>query len=48
MIHSLVAKACFKKELEGVPVSEVHSKFPDLRKKAKPVEFSQQFEIILF
>lgn len=42
-IHSLVAKACFPKELEGIPVSEVKSKRPDLRKKAKAPEFACQF-----
>ena len=43
-IHSLVAKACFPKELEGIPVSEIKSKRPDLRKKAKAPEFACQFE----
>lgn len=47
-IHSLVAKACFPKELEGIPVSEVKSKRPDLRKKAKAPEFACQFEISNF
>ena len=42
-IHSLVAKACFPKELEGIPVSEIKSKRPDLRKKAKAPEFACQF-----
>lgn len=41
-IHSLTAKHIFK-ELQDVPVEEIKSKYPDLRKKAKPVEFSQQF-----
>lgn len=42
-IHSLVAKACFPEELEGIPVHEVKDKRPDLRKKAKAPEFACQF-----
>lgn len=42
-IHSLTAKHCFPKELEGIDVKDIKDKRPDLRKKAKPVEFSQQF-----
>ena len=42
-IHSLVAKACFPKELEGIPISEIKDKRPDLRKKAKAPEFACQF-----
>lgn len=42
-IHSLTAKHCFPKELEGIDVKDVKSVRPDLRRKAKPVEFSQQF-----
>lgn len=42
-IHSLTAKACFPKELEGIEVKDIKDKRPDLRKRAKPVEFSQQF-----
>ena len=42
-IHSLTAKACFPKELEGIAVKDIKTLRPDLRKKAKPVEFSQQF-----
>lgn len=42
-IHSLTAKHCFPKELEGIEVKDIKEKRPDLRKKAKPVEFSQQF-----
>lgn len=42
-IHSLVAKACFPKELEGVDVKDIAKLFPKLRSRAKPVEFSQQF-----
>jgi DNA polymerase I-like protein with 3'-5' exonuclease and polymerase domains len=43
-IHSLVAKACFPIELEGISVSEIKNKRPDLRKKAKAPEFACQFE----
>ena len=42
-IHSLTAKACFPKELEGIEVKDIKRLRPDLRKRAKPVEFSQQF-----
>ena len=42
-IHSLTAKACFPKELEGIEVKDIKKLRPDLRTKAKPVEFSQQF-----
>ena len=41
-IHSLVAKMIFK-DLKDIPVKEIKKKFPQLRNKAKPVEFSQQF-----
>ena len=41
-IHSLTAKHIFK-ELANVPVKEIKEKYPEFRKKAKPVEFSQQF-----
>lgn len=41
-IHSLTAKHCFK-ELADVEVKDIAKVRPDLRKKAKPVEFSQQF-----
>ena len=40
--HSLVAKACFE-ELKDVPVKDIKKKFPKLRNKAKPINFSQQF-----
>jgi DNA polymerase I len=36
-IHSLTAKHIFK-ELKDVPVKEIKARYPDLRKKAKPVE----------
>lgn len=42
-IHSLTAKHCFPKELEDIEVKDIKDLRPDLRKKAKPVEFSQQF-----
>ena len=37
MIHSLTAKHIFK-ELKDVPVKDIKSQYPDLRKRAKPVE----------
>ena len=42
-IHSLTAKHCFQKELEGIEVKDIKKLRPDLRSRAKPVEFSQQF-----
>lgn len=42
-IHSLTAKHCFPKELADIDVKDIKKLRPDLRKKAKPVEFSQQF-----
>ena len=47
-IHSLTAKHCFPKELEGIEVKDIKDLRPDLRKKSKPVEFSQQFETFLY
>ena len=41
-IHSLVAKACFP-ELKNKTTEEIKKDFPHLRKKAKPIGFSQQF-----
>ena len=41
-IHSLVAKACFP-ELKDKTTEEIKQKYPHLRKKAKPIGFSQQF-----
>lgn len=41
-MHSLVAKMVFP-ELKDVPVKEIKKRFPHLRSKAKPIEFSQQF-----
>lgn len=42
-MHSLVAKACFPQELQGIEIKDIKNLRPDLRKKAKPVGFSQQF-----
>jgi DNA polymerase I-like protein with 3'-5' exonuclease and polymerase domains len=42
-IHSLVAKACFPEELEGIEVKDIKRLRPDLRKKAKAPEFACQF-----
>lgn len=42
-IHSLVAKYCFPKELEGIDVKDIKRLRPDLRKKAKGPEFAMQF-----
>lgn len=42
-IHSLTAKHCFPVELAGIEVKDIKEKRPDLRSRAKPVEFSQQF-----
>ena len=42
-IHSLTAKHCFPKELEGIAIKDIKKLRPDLRSRAKPVEFSQQF-----
>ena len=41
-MHSLVAKMVFP-ELKDVPVKDIKKKYPELRKRAKPIEFSQQF-----
>ena len=41
-IHSLVAKACFP-ELKDKTTEEIKKNYPHLRKKAKPIGFSQQF-----
>lgn len=42
-MHSLCASLVFKKELEGIPIEKIKELRPDLRKKVKPIEFSQQF-----
>jgi DNA polymerase I-like protein with 3'-5' exonuclease and polymerase domains len=42
-MHSLCAKLVFHEELKDVPIEEIKTKRPDLRKKVKPIEFSQQF-----
>ena len=41
-IHSLVAKFCFE-EVRNCTTEEIKTKYPHLRKKAKPIGFSQQF-----
>lgn len=45
-MHSLVAKMIFP-ELKDVPIEDIKKQYPELRKRAKPVEFSQQFDKIL-
>ena len=42
-MHSLCAKLVFHEELKDIPIEEIKDKRPDLRKKVKPIEFSQQF-----
>lgn len=42
-MHSLCAKMVFHEELKDVDVKDIKKKRPDLRKKVKPIEFSQQF-----
>ena len=42
-IHSLTAKKCFPKELEGIDVKDIKKKAPELRSKAKGPEFAMQF-----
>lgn len=42
-IHSLCAKMVFREELADVNVKDIAKVRPDLRKKVKPIEFSQQF-----
>ena len=42
-MHSLCAKLVFHEELKDIPIEEIKTKRPDLRKKVKPIEFSQQF-----
>lgn len=37
-IHSLTAKICFPKELEGIEVHQIKKLRPDLRSKAKGPE----------
>jgi DNA polymerase I-like protein with 3'-5' exonuclease and polymerase domains len=41
--HSYVAKLCFKEELKDIEISEIKSKFPDLRQKAKSARFAITF-----
>ena len=42
-MHSLCAKMVFHEELKDIDVKDIKEKRPDLRKKVKPIEFSQQF-----
>ena len=42
-MHSLCAKLVFKEELKDIAVKDIERLRPDLRKKVKPIEFSQQF-----
>lgn len=42
-IHSLCAKLVFHEELKDIDVKDIKELRPDLRKKVKPIEFSQQF-----
>lgn len=42
-MHSLCAKLVFHEELKDVEVKDIADLRPDLRKKVKPIEFSQQF-----
>ena len=44
-MHSLCAKLVFHEELKDVAIEDIKTLRPDLRKKVKPIEFSQQFEI---
>lgn len=43
-MHSLVAKKCFPKELEGIEIKDIKKLRPDLRKKAKVPEFAKQLK----
>jgi DNA polymerase I-like protein with 3'-5' exonuclease and polymerase domains len=42
-MHSLCAKLVFHEELKDIAIEDIKYKRPDLRKKVKPIEFSQQF-----
>lgn len=42
-MHSLCAKLVFHEELKDIAIEDIKEKRPDLRKKVKPIEFSQQF-----
>lgn len=42
-MHSLCAKLVFHEELKDVDIKDIKHVRPDLRKKVKPIEFSQQF-----
>ena len=39
-MHSLVAKMSYPKEIGDTPISEIKSKFHDLRQKSKSIEFA--------
>lgn len=42
-MHSLCAKLVFHEELKDIPIEKIKDLRPDLRKKVKSIEFSQQF-----
>lgn len=42
-MHSLCAKLVFHEELKDIEIKDIKKVRPDLRKKVKPIEFSQQF-----
>ena len=42
-MHNLCAKLVFHEELKDIAIEDIKDKRPDLRKKVKPIEFSQQF-----
>lgn len=42
-MHSLCAKLVFHEELKDIAIEDIKTLRPDLRKKVKPIEFSQQF-----
>lgn len=43
-MHSLCAKLVFYEELKDIPIEKIKDLRPDLRKKVKSIEFSQQFK----
>ena len=43
LMHSLCAKLVFHEELKDIPIEKIKDLRPDLRKKVKSIEFSQQF-----
>ena len=44
LMHSLCAKLVFHEELKDIPIEKIKDLRPDLRKKVKSIEFSQQFK----